>query len=124
MESIIVKAAADQDLYMEWSTIVEAPTFIGTYAEVLAHLEQPRNRTDGDPRIRLRRADETGTSAMHPPGALDCPVPLEGSWEDAGFIVEQRGWLPRARLPEFLSWYLRNRSKAYALLDPFDDTDA
>lgn len=141
MPYYIVKAAPDQDLYMEWSTIVDAPTFIGTREEILAYLERAaaRARTPtpeeiaiiqelginlaDTPETQVQRADETGTSAIHHPLMSDCPAPPEGAWDDAGFIVGQRGWLPRARLPEFLGWYVRNRSKAYALLDPFDDTD-
>ena len=30
MPSIVLIADREQDLYVEWSTVVEAPTFIGT----------------------------------------------------------------------------------------------
>lgn len=122
MGSFIIKAARDRDLYMEWSTIVDGPTFIGTRAEILAHLERAPDRRPADvPEVRVRRADETGTSAKPDPHAPGYSGPLDGAWDDTGLIVEQRGWLPRARFAEFLDAYLADPEKAYALLDPFDD---
>lgn len=115
MGSFIMKAAKDRDLYCEWSSIVESPTFIGDR-------EATRKRFG---EARVARADEHGTSALgffssgdYPPSELD------GAWEDTGFVVEQRGWLPRARVPEFLEALLGDdQEKAYALLDPFEDDE-
>lgn len=127
MGSYIIKAAPDLDVYMEWSTVVEAPTFIGSRTAILTHLHHiaSRGRREGDsPEDRVRRADDTGTSALPNPKLPSCAEPLEGAWDDAGFIVEQRGWLPRARLATFLALYLVSRHKAYQQLDPLDEPDA
>ena len=120
MPSLIVKAAPDQDLYCEWSTIVDAPTFIGTRSEILDYIHAHQDSKPHAPAWeRLERADEAGTSARY--GKL----PYAGSWDDAGFVVEQRGWLPRAKLTEFLTAYRDdNLNIAYALLAPFDTEDA
>lgn len=122
MGMYIIKATRDRDLFVEWSSIVEAPTFIGTRAEILAHLDRAPEPWRGDsPDARVVRAEETGTSMKRDPMAPGYVGPLDGAWDDSGQIVEQRGWLPRARLAEFLDAYLADPEKAYALLDPFED---
>lgn len=122
MGRFIFKADRDCDLFVEWSTIVEAPTFIGPRAEILDYLTGRADVDQGDPpEVRIRRAEETGTSALRDPMAPGYTGPLDGAWDDAGEVVEQRGWLPRARMAEFLDAYLLDPEKAYALLEPFDD---
>lgn len=120
MGRYIIKAAKDRDLYMEWSTIVDGPTFIGNRAETLDYLIEEFGRT-GQPEARLERADDVGTSALRDPRSPNWAYPLDGAWEDTGFIVEQRGWLPRERFAEFLDAYLVDPEKAYALLKPFEE---
>jgi hypothetical protein len=108
-----MKAAKDRDLYCEWSSICDSPTFIGDR-------EAMRKRFGED---RVARADEHGTSLLgfatrgdYPPSELD------GAWEDTGLVVEQRGWLPRGRVADFLEAFLADgEAKAYALLEPFED---
>lgn len=65
MGRIVIKAAPDRDLYVDWSTIVEAPAFIGTRTEMLAYLgrQEHADHPMNDPNGRLDRADATGTSA-------------------------------------------------------------
>lgn len=122
MGHFIIKADRDRDLYMDWSTIVELPTFIGTRAEIIDHLKwwNERRPLDNDPEARVRRADETGSSARRDPRS-SYDGPLEGAWDDKGFIIEQRGWLPRARLAEFLDTYRTDPEKSFKLLDPFEE---
>jgi hypothetical protein len=99
----IVKAAPDRDLYVSWSDVVEAPVWTGTRAEAIEA---------GCPPSRLRRADETGTSAF--PGFYD--------WQSNGMVAEQRGWLPRARLADYALAYADGRMEdCWDLLEPFDD---
>jgi hypothetical protein len=99
----IVKVAPDTDLYVGWSDVVEAPVGMWTRAEALG---------DGCPESRLRRADETGTSAH--PGFYD--------WNSGGMIAEQRGYLPRARLEAYVRAYMDGRMEdCWDLLEPFDD---
>lgn len=120
----IIRADREHDLYVEWSSIVEAPTFIGTRAEMLRYLT-PRSdpnepglnlgRRHTDPEARLRRADETGTSSLPDP---EYDGPPFGSWDDKGFIVEQKGWLPRERLYAYLT-----ADDPDNLLEPFEDDE-
>lgn len=104
MGRIIIKAAPDRDLYVEWSTIVEAPVFIGGRAETLAHLHREQEGGDA-PEVRLARVDETGTSAKG-------SYAWFGAWDDEGLIYEQRGSVPRERLCDFLDAYLRDDEEA------------
>ena len=120
MGRYVIKAARDRDLYMEWSEHVDAPTFVGTRAQTLDYLIEEFGRT-GQPEARLQRADDIGTSAIRDPLSPNWKYPLTGAWEDTGFIVQQRGWLPRDRFAEFLDAFLVDEEKAYALLDPLDD---
>jgi hypothetical protein len=122
MGTFIVKADRERDLFAEWSTIVEAPTFIGTRAEILTHLGRLLGGPPADPpEVLVRRAEEAGTSAVRDPLAPEYTGPLDGAWDEPGQVVEQRGWLPRARMAEFLDVYLVDAEKAYGLLEPFDD---
>lgn len=112
MGGVIVKASPDADLYLEWSTIVEAPTFIGTRSETLEYLARSNSVSD-PPEARLARADETGTSTKD-------DYAWFGAWTYAGFIVDQRGVLPRSKLGEFALLYAADDEACYALLEPFD----
>jgi hypothetical protein len=100
----IIKAAPNRDLYMEWSSDVEAPTFLGTRADIAAYLAEPkrglRETVIADPDAieqRLQRADLTGSSG-YPPFGCD--------WDDHGEIYKQQGYLPRAKFGEFADRYL------------------
>ena len=109
---VLIKAAPERDLFVGWSNIVEAPVWTGTRAEALA---------EGCPASRLRRAAETGTSQMRDPMST-YTGPLDGAWEDEGFIAEQRGWLPRARLGDYAVAYAEERMEdCWDLLEPLDD---
>ena len=61
MRSFIVKPAADDDLYVVWSTIVGAPTACGSREELAKQL----GPDEGAPE-RFNRADEYGTSMRNP----------------------------------------------------------
>lgn len=99
MGTVILKAAPDRDLFVEWSSVVDGPTVIGTREEMLAFMIEHYG-SDGEQRYRasLERADRTGTSAMFgkPPfGAWDDPVivhAVEGGFEQ----------VPRAELGTML----------------------
>lgn len=115
MGSCVIKASKDRDLYCVWSSIVEAPTFIGTRRELLRHLG-PRAEE------RLTRADQLGTSMLGWDTPGDSPTShLTGSWEYGGLIVEQRGTLPRDRMADFLTAYESDPEASYGLLEPFED---
>ncbi|QAY70005.1 hypothetical protein [Xylanimonas protaetiae] len=105
MPSYIIKADPDTDLFVEWSTVVEAPTRWGTRAQLEAA------GFDAD---RLDRAATKGSSCRG--DIADWYV-----WGE-GFIYQQQGWLPRARLAALVE---RLGSDEHAnvtdLLDPFGD---
>lgn len=114
MGRIIIKASRDRDLYVDWSTIVEAPAFIGNRPEMLAYLQRDPLDPSNTPEMRLRRADSTGTSAAG-------DYAWFGKWEDDGLIFQQRGTVPRDMLADFLDAYAANdMSTCLALLLPFE----
>lgn len=122
MPRIILKTTPDDDFYVEWSEIVEAPVFAGTREEMLVHLceDSPAMQYHpvGNAGARLKRADETGTSAA---GGYS----WFGTWDCDSLIVEQRGVLPRAHLGQFTRlWLAGDREPALDLLEPFEDLDA
>lgn len=103
MPSFLVKATPDADWYCLWSTVVDAPTYWGTRAELI--------REHCDPAAvvaeRFDRADKNGTSAMIP-GTSDDEQWF--GWNDSPFILSEAGpeyrdggcWmLPRANLRAF-----------------------
>lgn len=120
MPSYVVKPRRGEDLYVVWSEVVDAPTFVGTRAETERHLAAWGETGDGR---RLDRADETGTSAMHKDVGEGYVQP--GSWGDNGFIYLQEGFLPRDGLFEFAQRFqtaavFRQEPDISDLLKPFD----
>lgn len=90
MPSYVVKPVKDEDFYVLWSSVVDAPVAFGPRSFMLDHLtRQPGNRHD--PATRLDRADDTGTSVV------DAEV---YGWDDDIFIYLQQGILRRGRLKE------------------------
>ena len=136
MPQFIYKEAPDVDYYVAWSSIVEAPAYTGTRAEMLAHL-----RRESDPYLnedaphhpdrRMERCDATGTTSMWVAKASEESAefaahghPEEGSWEDDTYIYRQQGVLTRANL-----FVLAHRTDeddeadVSDLLTPFDDQE-
>lgn len=64
MGRCVIKAAREADLYLEWSSVVDACTRVGTRAEF---------RAGGHSQEALERADRTGTSDR---------VARLGHWDD------------------------------------------
>jgi hypothetical protein len=83
----IYKCSPETDLYMEWSTVSEGPTFIGSRQEMIEYLNS-ESRWPGEAEERLVRTDATGSSWRFPEG-------------DTGLVYLQIGWLPRERYLEF-----------------------
>jgi hypothetical protein len=127
---MILKGDPDTDLYCQWSTVVDAPTWVGTrdelVAEMLAHPDNYSGYPDATPRqiinARVDRADSTGTSAFPEYGF--------GGWDTDGFIVTNHTgvpdggyrWLERGDLTAYLG-HLRDEQwqAAYDVTDPLDD---
>lgn len=97
----IIKCEPGRDLYMEWSSVVDAPTFIGTRADLAGYLtsdEAGRDRQMPEAvERRLGRADDKGSSALHEAGCF---------WDAPGEIYMQQGWLPRSRFVALAERYL------------------
>lgn len=119
----IIKADKRVDLYIDWSSVVEAPTFIGSREEMLRHLLNDY-RPDTERYIselahaqrRLDSADWLGTSA---------PKPWGCHWDDRGEIYQQKGVLLRAdMLTAAILWRhtgeKTSESMIEALLEPFE----
>lgn len=122
MPSIVIKPERDGDLYVIWSTIVEAPTAWGTRTEVRGYLAEdweerfpgraPDSLDDFD--ARLDRADANGTSAL---GGFS----FFGRWDDDGFVYEQRGILPRRHLARAVELLEADREpEVWDLMEPFE----
>lgn len=117
MGNLIWKVNQDpaEDRYCVWSTIVEAPVFDGTRAEIERYQlfwngEKVRPRLDE----WFARANEKGSS-------LD----WDGDWGDK-VIYEQRGLLPREKLGDLLDALAStppDLDAAWDLLEPFEDRD-
>lgn len=127
MGKIVMKEAPDVDYYVEWSSVVEAPTFAGTRSEMLDHLKRdsdPWLREDAPhhPEQRLKRADETGTTSLWVKAALGDDRAEQGAWDASGEIYMQQGVVPRARLFDLTRRLLADHQADVSdLLDPFDD---
>src|SRR5262245_22785603 len=89
MGDFLVKASRTEELYLVWSTVVDAPTWIfDGRNHVLKHLRDEYKRRKAcpdcgrgileEPEAKLRRVDETGTSGRD--------VRWYG-WDDTAFIV-------------------------------------
>jgi hypothetical protein len=116
MPRYLVKVTPDEDLYVEWSTIVDAPTAWGTREEMFEYLLRWDQKKEeyARPEIeeRFARADEYGTSSLH----------RDYDWDDDEFMYLQSGLVPRARLAEFLhSFNPEDQSFDESLLFPFED---
>lgn len=108
MGRMIIKVDRDEDLYLEWSSIVEAPTFVGTRAEILRHLGD-------DHEYRLVQADKYGSSGYQP---FVC------YWDDKGEIYKQEGWLLRQDMATYAHRLLNDiNAEATDLLEPFEDEE-
>lgn len=102
LRGLLVKAAPDKDLYIQWSTACDMPGGVFSRETALEY---------GFPRSKVDHADEHGSSSRLG----------DGAWDDKGWVAEQRGWLRRDRLGEYAVEYLNgDRRAAYRLLEPLE----
>jgi hypothetical protein len=87
MPRVIIKTSRDEDMYLEWSTVSDAPTFSGTRSELVeAGVEEDR----------LLRADESGSSAHSPFFKWSDPILIvQDAWGKRGYGIIQRKNLSR-----------------------------
>lgn len=128
MGKIVMKESPDSDFYVEWSSVVEAPTFYGNRAEMLAHLKESsdewlREDAPHHPEQRLKRADETGTTSLWVHKELGADYgPEQGSWDDWGEIYMQQGLMDRPNIFTLGRRYQETDAPEVAdLLRPFED---
>lgn len=101
MGRYIMKADRDRDLYVEWSTIVDAPIGWGTLEEYRQSAEWGTWLTTA----RLAFLEEHGTTAMYTyPGQRT----QTGAYDDTDILIANMGdgrfyLLPRANLHEFIT---------------------
>lgn len=134
MGRIVMKESPESDFYVEWSSVVDAPVFAGTRADMLAHLQRdsdPWLREDAPhhPEQRLKRADETGTTSLWVTKANEESAEFaahgyveEGCWEDSSFIYHQQGTVTRANL-FVLTRRIYADEHVGDLLEPFEDEE-
>lgn len=125
MPNFIVKAERDQDWYCIWSTVVDAPTYWGSRAELVAEHYDPAAVAAE----RFKRADQNGTSAKIP-GTPDDEQWF--GWNDGPFVLMEAGpessgdgcWLlPRANLRAFCEALGSERDTTdLCVWEPHDDT--
>ncbi|WP_203823101.1 hypothetical protein, partial [Paractinoplanes ferrugineus] len=63
MGRVVIKPERDQDFYVGWSTIVEAPIWFGSRVDALKYIAQDHRESGGPadpPEERLARADRYG----------------------------------------------------------------
>ncbi|WP_327724346.1 hypothetical protein [Streptomyces europaeiscabiei] len=102
LRGLLVKAAPDKDLYVQWSTVCDMPGGVFSRETALDY---------GFPRSKVDHADEHGSSSRLG----------DGAWDDKGWVAEQRGWLRRDRLGDYAVEYLTgDREAAFDLLVPFE----
>jgi hypothetical protein len=117
----ILRTGRDVDLYVEWSTIADGPTWFGTRAELLEYLRREWDREHPDcipkegvgPAARVARCDEAGTSVYPDPELAGRHVPF-GAWNDAGFVIDGRAWLPRESLTAYVQAFQAGDAAAAA----------
>lgn len=107
MPKYILKVNPDEDLYVCWSTVVDAPTFWGTKQDFYNHDYLIGDVTDD----RFERADKRGTSAFDG----------DGEWGDK-LMYMQYGMLDRKDLKAFLESYDdKTGMHSLDLIQPFED---
>ena len=115
MPRVIIKPDANDNFYVEWSTVVDAPTAWGAREDMERELQEDigQSRTSE----RLARCDEFGTSALY-------GSPREFGFEDDTFIYQQQGILRRHNLKAVCERLDEDQHAEMSdLLEPFEDDD-
>lgn len=118
MGRFIIKPEADRDLYIEWSTVVDAPVKAGTRETITAELDHEFGTHGRDhTREALDRADELGSSSMLG----------DGAWNDERLILMNGpgapGLIYRKDLVKMIEVYEKPDAEKLigAMVEPFED---
>lgn len=124
MGQVVVRAARDRDLYLVWSSVVDAPVAVGKRDWMVRYAKKEWRLRPADAEAALARADRDGSS--------DRAIRF-GWWDDEFLPVVEGsppdGWyhIRRDRLVSFAEALLReDEQDATALLEcwqRFDDPD-
>lgn len=123
MPKFVIKADKEHDLYVGWSTVVDAPTHWGTKEEMLHSTVKALdvgfiNKFEYEQECqRYDRADETGTSFFTGEGGWGDQLWLRWSWVDGDLKETGSYFLPRDKLYEFLI------NEDNSVLRPIEDDD-
>jgi hypothetical protein len=121
MGQAIVKAARDRDLYMVWSSVVDAPVAVGSRNQMVEYARQEWRDTPEQAEAALQRADTNGSSdrAMRFGWWDDETLPvMEGSPPDGWYHVR------RDRLVDYAEALLHDDdAAAVALLECWQRRD-
>ncbi len=114
MGQAIIRTAPGRDLYLVWSSIVDAPVAVGTRTEMVEYARREWRLEEERAEAAVVRADELGTSDR----TFDT-----GGWEDEelpvfnGWNLEPGWWyVRRDRLVEFAEAILRDDDAAVTAL--------
>ena len=118
--SYVIKVDRDQDFYVVWSDMVEAPLMWGNRLQTLDYLRGAALRPHGDPtnpEERVARADAHGSSALWP----SPHAPIYG-WDDSTLVYQQQGILRWCNLRELCDRYTPEDQNPDVsdLLEPFE----
>jgi hypothetical protein len=112
MGQTLIKPDRDEDFYVLWSSIVEAPLAWGTRAGIIAY------GLGDDAEERIARTDKNGTSALWP---------STGSYayaynDDDGIVYQQQGIVRRHNLKELCNRLAQSEDPDLSdLIEPFED---
>jgi hypothetical protein len=115
MGQMIVKAARDRDLYLVWSSVVDAPIAVGTRSEMATYAGREWRYDVDEAEAVLRRVEERGSSDRST---------RAGWWDDDALTVMEGspadGWyrIRRDRLADYAEALMRDdEGAAQALLE-------
>jgi hypothetical protein len=120
MGRVLLKCDPNVDLYIEWSTVVDAPTAVGTRAQFEKEMNIPKRgeefMTEEAIRIRMDRVNKHGTSRL---GDDD------GNWDDKGLLYRQGpkpAFLPRKNFLAYGQMLLKDpNAQPDGLTEPLED---
>lgn len=124
MGRFLIKCDPSVDLYIEWSTVVDAPVGVGTRAQFEKDMNTPHRgavfMTENAIRLRLNRTDKRGTSL------LDYGSD-GGGWSSKGLLYMQGlkpAFLPRRNFLAYGQMLLKDpNAQPVGLTEPLEDDE-
>lgn len=122
MGKFLIKCDPAVDLYIEWSTVVDAPTAVGTreqmYKRYTTSIRRELLMTEDEAEDLLHRATAFGTSSQ---------IGGDGSWSDDGLLYMQGpkpAFLPRRNFLAYGQMLLKDpNAQPVGLTEPLEDDE-